>query len=53
MFEIVISDKYKTISTILFGFLDTEGKSWKQIFKTLTLMEALIKSGAERFIEDC
>ena len=28
-----------------------QGKSWKQIFKTLTLVEFLIKNGSERFIE--
>eukprot|EP01040_Poterioochromonas_malhamensis_P023459 gene23459-28781_t len=28
-------------------------KRWKQIFKSLTLIDFIIKNGAERFIEEC
>jgi epsin len=46
-------EKYKIITSVVFANLETDGKPWKQIFKTLTLIEFLIKNGAERFIEEC
>eukprot|EP00605_Chrysophyceae_sp_TOSAG23-4_P000280 GSChrysophyteH1.ASY1.ANO1.322.1 assembled CDS len=46
-------DKYKIIGDILWKGLEADGRSWKQIFKALTLIEYLIKHGSERFIEDC
>lgn len=44
-------EKFGIINDIVWASLDTEGKSWKQIFKSLTLIEFLIKNGSERFIE--
>lgn len=48
---IYFSDKFGFINDIVWASLDTDGKSWKQIFKSLTLVEFLIKNGSERFIE--
>ena len=33
--------------------LETEGRSWKQLYKSLTLIDFLIKQGSERVVEDC
>lgn len=46
-------DKYKIINGVIWQILESDGRSWKQIFKTLTLIEFLIKNGSERFIEEC
>jgi len=43
--------KYEIIVDVLWRSLDTDGRTWKQLFKSLTLIEFLIKNGAERFIE--
>eukprot|EP01039_Chlorochromonas_danica_P003926 gene3923-4290_t len=44
-------EKFNIITAIIWQNLESEGKTWKQIFKTLTLIDFLIKNGAERFIE--
>jgi len=46
-------DKYGIITGIVWQNFETDGKTWKQIFKTMTLIEFLIKNGSERFIEEC
>eukprot|EP01031_Cornospumella_fuschlensis_P035964 gene35964-43619_t len=52
-FSFLSSEKFNIITGVIWNSLETEGKSWKQIFKALTLMDFLIKNGAERFIENC
>ena len=46
-------EKFGIMSTIIWSNLETDGKTWKQIFKTLTLLDFLIKNGNERIIETC
>lgn len=46
-------EKYRIITNLIWTFLDNDGRTWKNIFKTLTLIEFLIKNGSERFIEEC
>ena len=46
-------EKHGIVMNIVWASLETEGKSWKQIFKSLTLLEFLVKNGAERIIEGC
>ena len=46
-------EKFGIMTTIIWGNLETDGKTWKQIFKTLTLIDFLIKNGNERIIENC
>lgn len=46
-------EKFNIVMNIVWGSFDTDGKSWKQIFKSLTLLDFLIKNGSERIIEAC
>ena len=47
-------EKYNIITNIIWNNIEsTEGKTWKQIFKTVTLMDFLVKNGSERFIDNC
>ena len=45
-------ESYRQITALLWPGLDTESRSWKQLFKALTLIEYLIKNGSERVVED-
>jgi len=45
-------EKYSVVMKTIWATLDSAGRSWKQIFKALTLIEFLVKNGAERVIED-
>jgi epsin len=37
---------------LIWNSLDTDGRSWKQLYKSLTLIDFLIKQGSERVVED-
>eukprot|EP00638_Chattonella_subsalsa_P004933 CAMPEP_0117757266 /NCGR_PEP_ID=MMETSP0947-20121206/14621_1 /TAXON_ID=44440 /ORGANISM="Chattonella subsalsa, Strain CCMP2191" /LENGTH=739 /DNA_ID=CAMNT_0005577111 /DNA_START=101 /DNA_END=2320 /DNA_ORIENTATION=+ len=45
-------EKYPSITKLIWAALDAPGRSWRQVFKGLTLLEFLIKNGSERIIED-
>lgn len=45
-------EKFSIVMKTIWSTLDVSGKSWKQIFKALTLVEFLVKNGAERVIEE-
>eukprot|EP01038_Epipyxis_sp_PR26KG_P012250 gene12250-16423_t len=49
--DIASDEKYNIIVNLIWSNLEGEGKTWKHIFKTLTLLDFLIKNGAERIIE--
>jgi epsin len=44
-------EKYGIIMPIIWQALETDGRSWKQTFKALSLIDFLIKNGSERVIE--
>lgn len=44
-------EKFQIVMNLVWASLETEGKSWKQIFKALTLIDFLVKNGSERVIE--
>ena len=46
------SENYSLVMTVLWDSLDAAGRSWRQIFKTLVLLEHLVKNGPERIVED-
>ena len=43
--------RYGIIMSIVWDFLDAQTKSWKQISKTLTLLDFLVKNGSEKSVE--
>ena len=43
--------RYGIIMSIVWDFLDAQTKSWKQISKTLTLLDFLVKIGSEKSVE--
>ena len=45
--------KYGTVMGIVWDFLEAETKSWKQILKSLALLDFLVKNGTEKVIEAC
>ena len=45
-------EKYSIIMTLLWKSLDTNSRTWKHIFKALTLIEFLVKNGNERVVEE-
>lgn len=44
-------EKFSIIMEVIWNSLEVEGRSWKQLFKALTLIEFLIKNGSERCVE--
>ena len=46
-------EKFHIIMELVWKCIETDGRSWKQVFKTLTLIDHLIKNGSERVIEAC
>jgi len=44
-------EKYNIIMNLLWSNIEGEGRTWKHIFKALTLLEFLVKNGSERVIE--
>ena len=47
-------EKFQEIMKIIWNCIEsTEGKTWKQIFKALSLLDYLIKNGSERVIDVC
>ena len=45
--------EYATVMAELWASLDKRGKDWRVVFKALTLMDYLIKNGAERVVDEC
>jgi len=45
-------ENYAMVMRIIWDSLNAAGRSWRQIFKTLALLEHLIKNGPERIVED-
>eukprot|EP01035_Chromulina_nebulosa_P029222 gene29222-38709_t len=45
--------KYGIIMGIIWEYLEAETMSWKLIFKSLTLLDFLVKNGTEKVIEAC
>eukprot|EP00949_MAST-11_sp_MAST-11-sp1_P001706 g1706.t1 len=45
--------EYATVMSALWSALDQRGKNWRIVFKALTLMDFLIKNGAERVVDEC
>lgn len=46
-------DKYGVIMKVVWDIINSQGSSWKQVFKAVSLLEFLVKNGAERTIEEC
>ena len=47
------SEKYSQIMKLIWQALDNPARTWKLLFKTLTLIQFLIKNGNERVVEEC
>lgn len=45
-------DKYSVITKIMWDAMDGRPAAWRQVFKSLTLLEHLLKNGADRIVED-
>ena len=45
-------DFSEIMPTIFRRFMDTEASEWRQIYKSLQLLEYLVKNGAERVVDD-
>ena len=43
-------EKFQIVMKILWAAMDGNGRSWRQVFKSLTLVEHLIKNGTERMV---
>jgi len=46
-------EKFGIIMSLIWSNIENDGKSWKQVFKALTLIEFLVKNGSELVIEAC
>ncbi|EKU23195.1 epsin, partial [Nannochloropsis gaditana CCMP526] len=45
-------EKYHQVLKAIWSALDLPGRSWRSIFKALTLLDHLVKNGAERVVEE-
>lgn len=45
-------DKYSAITKIMWDAMDGRPAAWRQVFKSLTLLEHLLKNGSDRIVED-
>lgn len=46
-------EKYSQIMKLIWQALENSARTWKLLFKTLTLIQFLIKNGNERVVEEC
>jgi len=44
--------RYHQVLKAIWSALDLPGRSWRSIFKALTLLDHLVKNGAERVVEE-
>ncbi|CAN0336310.1 unnamed protein product, partial [Phaeothamnion confervicola] len=45
-------EKYGTIMQCIWTALESNNREWRKVFKALSLLDHLIKNGAERVVED-
>jgi len=44
--------RYHQVMKAIWSALDQPGRNWRSVFKSLTLLDHLVKNGAERVVED-
>ena len=44
--------RYHQVMKAIWSALDQPGRNWRSVFKALTLLDHLVKNGAERVVED-
>lgn len=48
-----ISQAYAEIMSMLWRRLNDHGKNWRHVYKSLVVLEYLVKNGSERVVRQC